>query len=277
MMAKKFRARVENNINPLRGGPDYEAARSGSTRDIDSFVCSFVTINMNSAEGLRRTCDSLQQLREDQRAEFILIDGGSTDGSLQIASAFYEPGKLISEPDNGIYHAMNKGLTRSRGRYIVWINSGDELAPDSGQQILDRLDRSTHDVICCSALIVDISGRFEPHTQHAYEGVFPNQMVCHQACLFRRQAVLASGGYREDFKIVGDHEFLLRLYYAGARIKYSSVIAAIYYTGGISSGPLRYRELIRVNYEYGLYSRTGYLGSSISAKTALGCSCRTDA
>ena len=86
---------------------------------------SVITINYNNCEGLQRTIDSvIGQTFKD--FEFIVIDGGSTDGSVDIinknaASITY----WISERDNGIYHAMNKGIAQAHGDYCIFMNSGD--------------------------------------------------------------------------------------------------------------------------------------------------------
>ena len=93
-------------------------------------MLSVVTINFNNAHGLKKTIDSLARLRVSG-FEWIFIDGGSTDGSLELAKGFALPGDVvISEPDSGIYNAMNKGIQNATGNQILFLNSGDELHSD---------------------------------------------------------------------------------------------------------------------------------------------------
>lgn len=86
---------------------------------------SIITINYNNKDGLQRTIESVihQSLKD---FEFIVIDGGSTDGSVDVLKAYDKQITFwLSEPDHGIYHAMNKGILHSRGDYLNFMNSGD--------------------------------------------------------------------------------------------------------------------------------------------------------
>ena len=88
---------------------------------------SVITINFNNADGLLNTIKSVQE-QTYSNIEYIVIDGGSTDDSLQYIRRFSQ--KIyywISEPDRGIYHAMNKGVRRATGEYCLFLNSGDVL------------------------------------------------------------------------------------------------------------------------------------------------------
>ena len=107
---------------------------------------SIVTINYNNAEGLRKTLVSVaEQTYRD--IEHIIIDGGSTDGSIEVIRDYVERLKIedrilkidwVSEKDNGIYNAMNKGIRKASGEYIQILNSGDILAnPDVTQRMMD--------------------------------------------------------------------------------------------------------------------------------------------
>ena len=102
---------------------------------------SIITINLNNKDGLRKTIESvISQTFED--FEYILIDGASTDGSVEVISQFETRLKYwISEPDNGIYHAMNKGIKKAKGDYCLFLNSGDYL---DNSTILECIFESNH-------------------------------------------------------------------------------------------------------------------------------------
>lgn len=88
---------------------------------------SIITINYNNRDGLRNTLESVAA-QSDRRFEYIVVDGGSTDGSVEEIRR-HEPiiSRWISEPDKGIYDAMNKGVAMATGEYVVFVNSGDCL------------------------------------------------------------------------------------------------------------------------------------------------------
>ena len=92
---------------------------------------SIITINFNNKDGLKRTIESVIS-QKFQEFEWIIIDGGSSDGSkLLIEEVARNNKKLVSywcsEPDGGIYPAMNKGIDKAKGEYILFLNSGDTL------------------------------------------------------------------------------------------------------------------------------------------------------
>ncbi|MGK0307850.1 MAG: glycosyltransferase involved in cell wall biosynthesis, partial [Urechidicola sp.] len=90
-------------------------------------LISIITINYNDAVGLKKTMASvLEQTYED--IEYIVIDGGSTDGSKAYIELYHKDlAYWVSEPDQGIYHAMNKGIDQATGDYLLFLNSGDWL------------------------------------------------------------------------------------------------------------------------------------------------------
>ena len=95
---------------------------------IDTSVIAIVTINFNNLHGLINTLESIN-IQKDLNFEHIIIDGGSTDGSVEFLRNFNFAEnikeKIISEPDKGIYDAMNKGIEASNAEYIMFLNSGD--------------------------------------------------------------------------------------------------------------------------------------------------------
>src|SRR5580698_3099287 len=109
-------------------------------------MISIITINFNNKIGLAETMESV--LRQDKEyVEYIVIDGGSSDGSAEaIRTREKELAYWVSERDNGIYHAMNKGIARARGEYLLFLNSGDTF---NGPNSLSRLlaDNPTEDII----------------------------------------------------------------------------------------------------------------------------------
>ncbi|MGB8703989.1 MAG: glycosyltransferase, partial [Gillisia sp.] len=99
-------------------------------------LLSIITVNLNNLEGLKRTMQSVFE-QTWQEFEYIVIDGGSSDGSKEYIEA--NSAKIdhwVSEPDKGIYNGMNKGIKVANGEYLLFLNSGDELSRRNILQII---------------------------------------------------------------------------------------------------------------------------------------------
>ena len=122
-------------------------------------VLTIITINRNNAAGLEKTMQSvLSQTRTDY--EYVVVDGASTDGSVavieRLAPAFGDRLKWISEPDKGIYNAMNKGIRMATGEYIQILNSGDSLvSPDVTDKMYAALEKEGHPSILYGNMLKD--------------------------------------------------------------------------------------------------------------------------
>jgi glycosyltransferase involved in cell wall biosynthesis len=214
-------------------------------------LLSIVTINKNNATFLPRTLNSFAKSRHLAATEFIFVDGLSTDNSMEIARDFYTPGEMISEPDSGIYHAMNKGLRRSTGKYVLWINSGDQLSDN-----LDHfLDYFKHDygMIAFGVEIAkeDCNGEKVEKICRPSLAQMPDGMIVHQGMALHRQTLLEHGGYNERWRFTSDFDILLRLYLAKVPMLCLPDVISRFYLGGLTSdllGVARERlEILRAN------------------------------
>ena len=176
---------------------------------------SIVTINRNNADGLRRTLASTfgKQSRFDDW-EQIVVDGASTDGSFAALGRYRGNPRLgwhVSEPDKGIYNAMNKGAAHACGDYLLFLNSGDELLPE----VLEKVFRSRANAdILFGDQIVRCGNNSEwlwkMETESVSPPLFLVQSMPHQATFVSRAAHERMGGYDESFKVAGDHDFFFR-------------------------------------------------------------------
>lgn len=195
-------------------------------------LISVITINYNNAEGLRKTLlSTFAQTYKD--FEYIIVDGGSTDGSRELI-AEYEVcfTKWVSEADDGIYDAMNKGVALASGEYVLFMNSGDVFF---NEDVLARVhplmgrkrDFYTGGIIhrkrCLKAPAV-VSSFY----------LF-NQALPHQATFIRR-SLLAERGYRLDIPIVADWEQqVYELLVCDATYEALDVVVSVYDATGVSS------------------------------------------
>jgi glycosyltransferase involved in cell wall biosynthesis len=197
-----------------------------------------ITINFNNATGLANTIRSVaDQTPED--IEYIVIDGGSIDNSravIESNSGFID--HWVSEPDNGIYHAMNKGIARARGRYLLYLNSGDYFnGPDSISGLFK--DNPVEDIIYGDILV-----RKNGHTwRKAYPDTlnfefFLRDSLPHPASLIRRTLFEKLGPYSEHHKIVSDWEFFMNaICKHNVPYRYVPHAVAVFNEDGISSNP----------------------------------------
>ncbi len=198
---------------------------------------SIVTINLNHAEGLAKTLDSAQgQTFRD--FEQIVVDGGSTDGSRAAIEAHADRiAYWVSEPDGGIYAAMNKGLRRARGEYVHFLNSGDTWAASG---VLERIFAQIEygeDLLYGNTLRPDESGAVREcrHPEALTVAAFFGFGVCQQAIFYRRALFDALGEFDESLRIAGDWEFNLRALMARRTARHLPFPVAHYQGGGIST------------------------------------------
>jgi len=227
----------------------------------DEFTLSIITINQNNAAQIPRTIKSLERVREDPEVECIFIDGASTDESVVIARNFYKPENLVTEPDSGIYDAQNKGLYKSRGKYVLWINSGDELLGDFDVKALkDSLMASQSDIYCCGLVFWDIEADSLKRLVIPTNIDMPSgEFFPHLSTIFKRKKAIIYGGYREKYKIAADRDLYLRMRLSGCKVTLSEYVITKFYSGGLSSSKKLFYENLRIDYDNKLISYFTYL------------------
>ena len=196
---------------------------------------SIITVNLNNRDGLQKTIDSVvSQTFKD--FEWIVIDGGSTDGSKELIEQNADHfAYWVSEPDTGIYNAMNKGITVAKGEYLQFLNSGDKLYEPN---ILERL-MSTNmvaDIIYGDCLVIAPSGE---KTLVTFSDSLPlhqllEASICHPSSAIRRE-LLVDEPYDETLKIVSDWKFFLRKAMEGRTFHHIGLTISIFYNTGVSA------------------------------------------
>lgn len=195
-------------------------------------LLSIVTINRNNGTQLHRTLASFAPLRQLASVEFVFVDGLSSDDSLTIAAGFYAPHEMVSEADRGVFHAMNKGLQRSHGRYVLWINSGD-MASANLPLLLPHLE-AEHGLIAFAVEVARPDSVVEKVCLPSLDRM-PDGMIVHQGMALHRSTLLAMGGYNERWRYTADFDVLLRLHLAQASINCVPAVIARFHLGGLSS------------------------------------------
>ena len=180
---------------------------------------SIITINYNNIEGLKRTINSvISQTWHD--FEWIIIDGGSTDGSKELIEQNQQYlSYWCSEHDKGIYNAMNKGITQVSGEFINFMNAGDSYA---SQNTLSEVFSNDHqeDVIYGDWIYVyDTHEELMSFPINNLYTEFLRRNICHQA-MFIKSSLLKQKGYDETISIFADYARNVELAHSGASFKY---------------------------------------------------------
>lgn len=200
---------------------------------------SIITINLNNLRGLRKTMESVLSQTNNQY-EWIVIDGGSTDGSVELIKEHQDNITYwVSEPDNGIYHAMNKGIREAKGDYLLFLNSGDYLV--NSTVLRDVFDANRSEDIVYGLVESEIEGRIQILTCFSAKdditlGDFYYHYLPHQATFFKSSLFKTYGLYDESLHIVGDIDFYFRtIIYGNVTVKFLPIIVSYFEGGGLSS------------------------------------------
>lgn len=199
---------------------------------------SIITVNFNNLHGLQKTMNSiLSQTSHDY--EWIVIDGGSTDGSKELIEKNDKHITYwVSEPDNGIFNAMNKGIEKACGDYLLFLNSGDCLAEND---IIGYINNDTHDSDflvgkACSSKdsLPPIKQKDNYTTEETLERISVSAFP-HQATFIRRIVFQKYGLYREDKQLASDwYLTICALIKGNATVCFIPRIIAVVEPNGIS-------------------------------------------
>ena len=196
---------------------------------------SIITVNYNNKAGLQKTIDSvIAQTWRD--FEWIIIDGGSTDGSKELIEKYQQHfAYWCSEPDKGVYNAMNKGIDKAKGEYIQFLNSGDSF---HNTDVLEKVSVNlalNADIVYGDLNYVSDNGSYiVRYPEDLSIHYFLTHSIGHPSS-YIKAGMLKRAGYREDFKIVSDWHSFFKWFCEGRIFRHMSVIVADYDTTGISS------------------------------------------
>lgn len=217
-------------------------------------LVSVLTPCYNSAKTIERTLECIEK-QTYANIEYIIIDGGSTDDTLKIIDRHRDrlPRRftLISEHDDGIYDAMNKGIRLARGQLIGIVNSDDWYEPDTIEQAVRHCNNEKYQVIYGMQRTYD---RGRERAVFIYNHAFlPEQMITHPTCFVTKAAYDAFGVFDLNYCSSADLELMLR-FYETKKVTFTPVMRVLsnFQLGGMSSSQKGVREaaLIRYRHKY---------------------------
>lgn len=177
-------------------------------------LISVITVTFNASDTLPLTMASVAE-QTCTNLEHIVVDGASSDDTILVARQMGTPAlRIVSEPDNGLYDAMNKGLRLARGLYVIFLNAGDRFHDSSTLQLYaDAIHRKKPDIIYGDTDIVDYAGkRIGPRHLSApalltFDSFSKGMLVCHQAFMVRKAI---APRYDTDYKFSADYDWTIR-------------------------------------------------------------------
>jgi len=210
---------------------------------------SIITITFNSERFVERAIQSIIS-QNYENLEYIVVDGSSTDGTVDIIKRYEDKiSKWISEPDNGISNAFNKGIKMATGDIIGIINSDDGLLPNALNMITEAYEEGV-DVYRGKVLLwkEDTDTKVEeiPSMHFDFKGM---NNISHQSTFITKRAYERYGLYDESCRYAMDFDLLMRFQNAGARFKYIDGVLAYYSLGGLTFTKVsnaRVDEIIRI-------------------------------
>lgn len=200
-------------------------------------VLSVITVCFRAGEQLKATVECI--LRQTwTELEYLVIDGGSEDGTLEFLEEsrirFQERGiafRYLSEPDQGIYDAMNKGVRMASGQWLLFLNAGDLLADD---RVLEQVFKESSDAqILYGDTLCTYRGRTKLYPALPLSSLIHEMAFCHQSACIRRELLLQHP-YNTTYRICADHEFFLSMYLEDKTFEYRPLTVSVYEVAGYS-------------------------------------------
>jgi len=223
-----------------------------------------ITVCYNSEKTIERTLQSvLNQTEQDY--EYLIIDGASTDGTLDIVRSyetkFGDRLHIFSEKDNGIYDAMNKGIAKASGELIGLVNSDDYYELDALENMKKAYlglisSNEAHDHVILYGMQRRLRNSEEIEIEFVNHRILGEGMICHPTCFVSRAVYNDFGAYDTNYRSAADLDFLLRI-----KTTTDTVFIPVYHIisnfelGGMSASGRGAREAARVRCKYGVYSK----------------------
>lgn len=217
---------------------------------------TIITVCFNSADVILENLDSVKK-QTFKNFEHIFIDGKSQDKTVKIINEYSLANKIIiSEPDEGIYDAMNKGIRISKGEYIIFLNSDDFFINNTVLEKVNSCVRKIMPDIIYSDIIYVSKINSKKVIRKWVSGIFKKSklkfgwMPPHPGITIRKSVLVGAGGFDKSFRISGDYDLLLRIFSINTiKIKYLNIFTVAMKTGGVSNNNIR-NLLLKWNEDY---------------------------
>ena len=197
---------------------------------------SVITVVFNGEEHIGKTIESVLE-QSYSAIEYIIVDGKSTDGTLKVVESYKGISQVVSEPDEGLYDAMNKGLKLAGGDYVWFLNAGDQIyAKDTVEQMVEHL-KGSPDIIYGGTMIIDEEQnevgdrRLRPPGKLSWKSFRQGMVVCHQSLVVKRTL---APEYNLQYRLSADIDWSIRAAKQARTIHNSGLILSRFLEGGLT-------------------------------------------
>lgn len=220
-------------------------------------LITVVTVVRNGEKTLEKTILSVIN-QTYKNIEYIIIDGASTDNTLEIIKKYEDKiDYWVSELDEGIYHAMNKGIVLASGDYIVLLNSDDWFEEEACQIVVDTINKEKSDIYYAVARVINKKGNIIYLHGNTIDYI-STQSIAHQTCFISKK-VYKNEKYSTKYKSASDYDFFSRLRLKNIGFKFIEKILVNYRLNGMSDSIFGQLETINVKQKYRYITFINYL------------------
>lgn len=208
---------------------------------------SIITVTFNCQGSIESTINSIL-MQDFSNFELIIIDGASTDGTLNVINKYKSRIKcIVSEPDNGIFDAMNKGIERATGDFVLFMNSGDTFV---NNHVLSLINFDKEYGVIYGNMVINFRNKkleCKPEPFFKSKDYIKTMGICHQ-CIFVRTDLAKYYKFSQEFKIAADFNMIFQIWKKGYKFRYVDVPIANYDTTGFSAQnyPKQLKEICRI-------------------------------
>ena len=209
---------------------------------------SIITVSYNSKETIEQTILSVLN-QTYKNIEYIIIDGGSTDGTIEIIKKYESKiSYWVSEPDKGIYDAMNKGASKANGRYIAFLNSDDWYEENTIEIVANNLKNKNFDIVC--GIVNYYKNNLLIYSHGSSMNRIKEEMIMHPTSFMKLNLFKILNGFDINYRYVADYDLMLRLNIHGCKSLYLDKVLANFRIGGASSNIKSIKEKNELKRKY---------------------------
>lgn len=199
-------------------------------------MVSIIIATFNSAATLKNSLESIIRLNFNDW-ECIIVDGCSSDATIETVKVYSSKDTrfhFISEKDDGIYDALNKGINMSVGEWIYVLGSDDEVTSNGIGELLS-IAEDTDDIVYGNVYCKYSNGHIRQSLSKSPKTLKHRMCACHQGMIMKKNTIVQLGGFNCKYKILADFDLIQRAYLSGFHFKKSEVFVAIFSHGGLST------------------------------------------